>query len=116
MREAFHPAQERDLFNLGIPHLTLFGELEPDNTGFIFQECDLEITDLESIIGNPIDQWVKERIFIKVKQSHDKNQMKVRALDSIIRKLYEAASGLVNDGADSLQNYGLVHAILDIRN
>ena len=50
-----------------------------------------------------------------VKQSHDRNQMKVRALDSTIRKLYEAASGLVNDGAETLRNYGLVHAVLDIR-
>ena len=41
--------------------------------------------------------------------------MKMSALDSIIRKLYEAKSGLVNKGAESLQKYGLVHAILDIR-
>ena len=43
---------------------------------------------------------MKERIIIAVNQSHDINQMKVRALDPTIRSLYVAASGLVNDGAE----------------
>ena len=68
-----------------------------------------------SIIGNSIDPLIKERIIIMVKQSHDRNQMKVRALDSTIRRLYMAASGLVNDKAETLRGYGLVHAVLDIR-
>ena len=114
-REAFHHAKERDLFNLGIPYITLFGELDPSYKGLIFPDCDLKIPDLESIIGNSIDPLIKERIIITVKQSHDRNQMKVQALDSTIRKLYEAASGLVNDGVETLRNYGLVHAVLDIR-
>merc|ERR1712112_258658 len=88
-REAFHPAKERDLFSLGIPHVTLFGELDPSYKGLIFPDCDVEIPDLESIIGNSIDPLIKERIFITVKQSHDRNQMKVQALNSTIRKLYE---------------------------
>ena len=78
-REAFRPAQERDLFNLGIPHKTLFGELKPDYRCLIFVDCDLEIHELESIIGNSIDPFVKERIPIRFKKSHDRNQMKVRA-------------------------------------
>ena len=71
--------------------------------------------DLESIIGDSIDPTIKERIIIAVNQSRDKNQMKVQALDSTIRKLYEAASGLVNNRAESLRGYGFVHAVHDIR-
>ena len=96
-REAFHSARERDLFSLGIPHETLFGELDPSYKGLIFLDCDLEIPYLESIIGNSIDPIFKERIIIAVKQSHDRNQMKVWALYSTIRSLYVAASSLVNE-------------------
>merc|ERR1712082_164762 len=75
--EAFHPTRERDLFGLGVPYITLFGELDPSYKGLIFPDCDLEIPDLESTIGNSIDPLIKERIIITVKQSHDRNQMKV---------------------------------------
>ena len=114
-REAFHPARERDLFSLGIPHITLFGELDPSYKGLIFLDCYLETPDLETIIGGSIDPIIKERIIIAVNQSHDRNQMKVQFLDSTIRSLYVAASGLVNDRAETLRGYGLVHAVLDIR-
>ena len=39
----------------------------------------------------------------------------MQALDSTIRRLYEAASGLVNDGVETLRGYGLVQAALDIQ-
>ena len=58
---------------------------------------------------------MKERIIIAVNQSHDINQMKVRALDPTIRSLYVAASGLVYEGAETLRGYDLVHVVLDIR-
>ena len=88
-REAFHTTRERYLFCLGTPHITLFGELDPSYKGLIFPDIDLEIPDLESIIGDSIDPIVKERIIIVVKQSYDRSQMKVLALDStIITQVY----------------------------
>ena len=93
---AFLPVKERDLYNLD-PQLTVLGELDPTYQGPIFPDFSLEEPDLESIMGDLVPQEIQTRILVAVKQSHTNNQQMVQLLDSKIRSLYTAASGLVND-------------------
>ena len=45
---------------------------------------------------------IQTRILTAVRQSQANNQQMVHLLDSKIRSLYTVASGLVNDGAETL--------------
>ena len=84
------------------PQPTLLGELDPDYQGLIFPDYSLEEPDLESIMGDLVPQDIQTRILTAVRQSQANNQQMVQLLDSKIRSLYTAASGLVNDGAETL--------------
>lgn len=66
-------------------------------------------------MGDSIDSETKERIMSAVNQSLASNWDKVQVLDSTIRSLYTVASGLVNDGAETLSGFGLMQTALDIR-
>ena len=59
----------------------------------------------------PLD--IQTRILTAVRQSRTYNQQMVQLLDSKIRSLYTVASGLVNDGAETLRGYGRVQTALD---
>ena len=43
------------------------------------------------------------------------NRDKVQVYDSTLRSLYKAASGLVNDGAETLRGFGQAYTALDVR-
>ena len=66
-------------------------------------------------MGDSVDPETKERIMNTVNQSLASNRDKVQVLDSTIRSLYTVASGLVNNGAETLRGFGLVQTALDVR-
>ena len=61
-----------------------------------------------------VPQEILTRILAAVRQSHANNQEMVQLLDSKIRSFYTAASGLVNDGVETLRGFGRVQTALDI--
>ena len=112
--EAFCPVKKRDIYNLD-PQDTLLGELNPNYQGLLFPESSPESPDLESIMGDAVDPEVKQRIVSTVNQSLAINRDRVQVLDSTIRSLYTATSGLGNNGAETVRGFGQVYTALDIR-
>ena len=110
---AFHPVRERDLFSLG-PQNTVMGELDPAYQGSLFPDICLEQPELQSIMGDQVSQEVQNRILTAVRQTHDNNLEKLQFWDSKVRSLYSAASGLVNDGVETLRGYGRIQTALDV--
>ena len=90
-------------------------ELDSTYQGLIFPDFSLEELDLESIMEGLVPQEIQTRILVAVRQSHANNQEMVQLLDSKIRSLYTVASGLVNDGVETLRGYGWVQTALNIR-
>ena len=66
-------------------------------------------------MGDSVPQEFKNKVLITARESHTRNQEKVQTLDSNIRSLYTSASGLVNDGVETLRGYGRVQTALNIR-
>ena len=90
------------------PQPTVLRELDPTYQGLVFPDFRLEEPDLESIMGDIVPQEIQTRILAAARQSHANNQEMVQLLDSKIRSLYTAASGLVNDGVETLRGFGKV--------
>ena len=111
--QAFLPVKERDLFNLG-SQPTVMGELNPAYQGPIFPDFCLEQPELESIMGDQVPQKIKAKILAAVRQAHLNNLQRVQQWDSKVRSLYSAASGLVNNGIESIRGYRQIQAALDI--
>ena len=61
-----------------------------------------------------VPQGIKDRVLIATRDSHTRNQEKVKLLGSKFKSLYTTASGLVNEGVDTLRGYGKVQTALDI--
>ena len=100
---AFLPIRERDLFLLD-PQPTVLGELDPSYQGPIFPDSSsLEEPDLESIMGDSVPEDIKTRVLIAARKSYTRNQKKVQTLNSKSSSLYTVASGLVNDGEETLR-------------
>ena len=110
---AFLPVKERDLYSLG-PQSTVLREFDPTYQGHVFPDFSLEEPDLESIMGELVPQKIQIMILTAARQSHTSNQEMVQLLDSKIRSLYTAASGLVNDRVETLRGFGRVQNALDI--
>ena len=72
----------------------------------------MEEPDLESIMGDWVPQDIKIRVLIAARESYTRNQEKVQTLNSKSRSLYTVASGLVNDGEETLRGFGRVQAAL----
>ena len=108
---AFLPVRERDLYLLG-PQPTVLGDLDPTYQGLIFPDSSLEEPDLESIMGDWVPQDIKIRVLIAARESYTRNQEKVQTLNSKSRSLYTVASGLVNDGEETLRGFGRVQTAL----
>ena len=70
--------------------------------------------ELKSIMGDLVLQEIQDRILMAVRQSHTNKNQIVHLLDSKVRSLYTAASGLVNDGVETLRGYGKVLTALDV--
>ena len=66
-------------------------------------------------MGDLVPQDIKVRILAAARQSTANNQEMVQLLDSKIRSLYTTASGLVNDGVETLRGYGQVLTALNVR-
>ena len=96
------------------PQPTVIRELDPTNKGVVFLDFSLEDPDLESIMGDRDPMDIKVRILAAARQSHANNQEMVQLLDSKIRSLYTAASGLVNDGVETLRGFGRVQTALNV--
>ena len=90
------------------------GELNPSYQGPLFPNFCLEQPELEFIMGDQVSQEVQTRILMAVRQAHSNNLQRVQQWDSKVRSLYSAASGLVNDGVESLRGYGLIQTALDV--
>ena len=73
------------------------------HTKVLFLDSSLEEPDLESIMGDWVPQDIKIRVLIAARESYTRNQEKVQTLNSKSRSLYTAASGLVNDGEETLR-------------
>ena len=112
-KEAFLPIRERDLYQLD-PQFTVLGELDPSYKGPIFPDFCLEELDLEAIMGDLVPHEIQIRILMAVRQSHSNNLQMVQFLDSKIRSLYTAASGLINNRVETLRGYGWVQTTLDV--
>ena len=65
-------------------------------------------------MGDSVPKDIKSRVLIAARESHARNQEKVQTLDSKIGSLYTTASGLVNDGMETLSGNGRVQTALDI--
>lgn len=65
-------------------------------------------------MGDSVPQDIKNRVLMASRESHTSNQEKVQTLDSKIRSLYAAASGLVNNGLETLRGYGRVQTALNV--
>ena len=89
-------------------------ELDFTYQGLIFPDFCLEEPDLESIMEDKFPYEIQTRILAAARQSHANNQEMVQLLDSKIRSLYTAASGLVNDGVETLRGFGKVQTALDV--
>ena len=61
-----------------------------------------------------VSQEVQSGILTAVRQAHLNNLQRVQQWDSKVRSLYSAASGLVNDGVETLRGYGQIQTALDI--
>ena len=61
-----------------------------------------------------VPQEIQVRILVAARQSHASKQEMVQLLDSKIRSLYTAASGLVNEGVETLRGFGEVQTALDV--
>lgn len=83
---AFLPRRERDLYPLD-PAPVLYGDIDPNYTGLLFPDSGLETPDLESIMGDSVQEDIKGRVLLAVKESHAKNCERVQNLDSIVRSL-----------------------------
>ena len=112
-KKAFLPVRERDLFQLD-PQNTVMLELDPSFQGLLFPELSLEDPDLESIMGDEVFPEMKVKILTAVKQSQTNNQQMVQHLDAKAKSLYSSATGLVNDGVETLRGYGKVQTALDV--
>ena len=65
-------------------------------------------------MGDLVPQNIKNRFLITAREAHTRNQERVQSLDSKIRSLYTVASGLVNDGVETLREFGKVQTALDV--
>ena len=65
-------------------------------------------------MGDQVPQEIQVRILLAVRQVHLNNLQGVQQWDSKVRSLYTMASGLVNDGIESLRRYGWIQAALDV--
>ena len=65
-------------------------------------------------MGDQVPQEIQAKILSAVRQAHLNNLQRVQQWDSKVRSLYTAASGLVNDGIESLRGYGQIQAALDV--
>lgn len=90
------------------------GELDSSYQGLLLPDLSLEDPDLESIMKDEVPQEVQTRILIAVKQSQANNHQMVQLWDSIVRSLYIAAAGLVNDGVETLRGFGKMQMPLDM--
>ena len=111
---AFLPIRERDLFQLD-PQNTVMPELDPSYQGLLFPDLSLEDPDLESIMGDKVSPEMKVMILTADKQSQTNNQQMVQLLDAKAKSLYSSAAGLVNDGVETLREFGKVQMALDMR-
>ena len=101
------------MYSLG-PQPTLMRELDSTYQRLIFPDFSLEEPDLESIMEDLVPQEIQSMILLAARQSHANNQEMVHLLDSKIRSLYTVASGLVNDGVETLRGYGRVQTALNV--
>ena len=97
------------------PQPTVLGDLDPTYQGLIFLDSSLKEQDLESIMGDLVPQDIKDMVLTATRESHTSNQEKVQTLNSKIRSLYTSASGLVNDGVETLPGYGRVQTALNVQ-
>ena len=66
-------------------------------------------------MGDTVNPEVKQRIVSAINQSLANNRDKLQVLDSTIRSLCSAASGLVNNGAETLRGFRKVYTALDVQ-
>ena len=108
-------AGNRDSFKMeDRPQPVAMGDLNPNYTGLLFPDTELEKPDLSSLVED-LPEEVRRRILLTVEESHQENLRRVQVLDQRFRSLYTSATGLVNDAMETYRAFGKVTAALDIR-
>ena len=102
-----------DLFYLDLAPV-VYEDLDPIYTGLLFPDSGLETPDLVSLLPDSVQEDVKNRVLLNVKESYTRKCERVQNLDSITRNLYTTAAGLVNDGIEAPRGYGKVVAARNI--
>ena len=91
------------------------GSLSPAYQGLVFPGSEPEKPDLSSLVMySTIPQELRERILLKVEESHKANLERNKAMDEKFWALYSSATGAINDFSKVVCGYGKVATALDL--
>ena len=111
---AFLEPEERDTFQIfGEPTRVGLGNLNPAYRGLVFPGSEPEKPDLSSLVED-LPQELRERILLKVEESHKANLERNKAMDEKFRALYSSTTGAINDFSEVVRGYGKVSTALDL--